>query len=162
MGFEYFYGFMGGDTNQWQPNLFRNTTQIYPFQGKPGWNLTTAMADEAIDYMNRMQHADARQAVLRLLRAGRHARPAPSDAGMDQEDQRHAPVRPGLEQAARADLREPEEARRDSGQRQADAVAEGPAQGMGPAFGRREEAVSSARWMSSPPTSPTPTTKSAG
>src|SRR5262245_37790758 len=31
MGFEYFYGFVGGDTNQWQPNLFRNTTEIYPF-----------------------------------------------------------------------------------------------------------------------------------
>ncbi len=54
MGFEYFYGFIGGDTNQWQPNLFRNTTQIYPFQAHPGWNLTTAMADEAIDYMGRM------------------------------------------------------------------------------------------------------------
>ncbi len=35
MGFEYFYGFVGGDANQWQPNLFRNTTQIYPFEGKP-------------------------------------------------------------------------------------------------------------------------------
>lgn len=54
MGFEYFYGFVGGDTNQWQPNLFRNTTQIYPFMGKPGWNLTTAMADDAIDYIKRM------------------------------------------------------------------------------------------------------------
>lgn len=38
LGFEYFYGFVGGDANQWQPNLFRNTTQIYPFEGKPGWN----------------------------------------------------------------------------------------------------------------------------
>jgi arylsulfatase A-like enzyme len=54
MGFEYFYGFIGGDANQWQPNLFRNTTQIYPFEGKPGWNLVTGMADDAIDYMNRM------------------------------------------------------------------------------------------------------------
>jgi len=54
MGFEYFYGFIGGDTNQWAPNLFRNTTQIYPFVGKPGWNLTTAMADDAIAYMNRL------------------------------------------------------------------------------------------------------------
>ena len=55
MGFEYFYGFMGGDTNQWQPgNLVRNTTPIYPYEGKPGWNLNTAMADEAIDYINRM------------------------------------------------------------------------------------------------------------
>jgi arylsulfatase len=56
MGFEYFYGFMGGDANQWQPNLFRNTTQIFPFDGKPQgtWNLVTAMADDAIDYMTRM------------------------------------------------------------------------------------------------------------
>jgi arylsulfatase len=54
MGFDYFYGFVGGDTSQWQPNLFRNTTQIYPFMGKPGWNLITAMADDAIDYMKRM------------------------------------------------------------------------------------------------------------
>jgi arylsulfatase len=56
MGFEYFYGFIGGDANQWQPNLFRNTTQIYPFEGKePGtWNLVTAMADDAIGHINRM------------------------------------------------------------------------------------------------------------
>ncbi len=54
MGFEYFYGFVGGDANQWQPNLFRNTTQIYPFEGKPDWNLITGMADDAIDYLNRM------------------------------------------------------------------------------------------------------------
>ncbi|MGD8960028.1 MAG: arylsulfatase, partial [Desulfobacteraceae bacterium] len=54
MGFEYFYGFVGGDANQWQPNLFRNTTQIYPFKGKPGWNLITGMADDAIEYLNRI------------------------------------------------------------------------------------------------------------
>jgi arylsulfatase len=54
MGFEYFYGFVGGDTSQWQPNLFRNTTAIYPFQGHPGWNLTTAMADDAIQYMKQL------------------------------------------------------------------------------------------------------------
>jgi len=54
LGFEYFYGFVGGDANQWQPNLFRNTTQIYPFKGKPGWNLITGMADDAIEYLNRI------------------------------------------------------------------------------------------------------------
>jgi arylsulfatase len=58
MGFEYFYGFVGGDANQWEPNLFRNTTQIYPFLGKPGWNLTTAMADDAIDWLNRINQID--------------------------------------------------------------------------------------------------------
>jgi len=54
MGFEYFYGFIGGDTSQWQPNLFRNTTPIYPYVGHPGWNLTTAQADDAITYMKRI------------------------------------------------------------------------------------------------------------
>jgi arylsulfatase len=55
MGFEYFYGFVGGDTSQWQPNLYRNTTAIYPYQGNPSWNLETAMADEAIHYMKQLK-----------------------------------------------------------------------------------------------------------
>ncbi|NVD39155.1 arylsulfatase [Ensifer sp. HO-A22] len=55
MGFDYFYGFVGGDASQWQPNLFRNTTAIYPFEGKPEWNLTTAMADDAIQYMKQLK-----------------------------------------------------------------------------------------------------------
>jgi arylsulfatase A-like enzyme len=55
MGFEYFYGFMGGDTNQWEPaNLARNTTYIYPFLDNPNFNLITAMADEAIGYLNQV------------------------------------------------------------------------------------------------------------
>ena len=47
--FDDFYGFVGGDANQWQPNLFRNTTQIYPYYNNPGWNLVTGMADDAIE-----------------------------------------------------------------------------------------------------------------
>jgi arylsulfatase len=74
MGFEYFYGFVGGDANQWQPNLFRNTTQIYPFQGKPGWNLTTGMADDAIDYLNRMnQIQPSKPFFLYYVPGGTHA-----------------------------------------------------------------------------------------
>src|SRR5215468_10255258 len=59
MGFEYFYGFVGGETDQWQSgNLFRDTTAIYPFVGHPGWNLTTAMADEAIHWLNQLNDID--------------------------------------------------------------------------------------------------------
>ena len=58
MGFQYFYGFVGGDTSQWQPNLFRNTTAIYPYVGKNGWNLTTAMADDAIEWLNQTNQID--------------------------------------------------------------------------------------------------------
>jgi arylsulfatase len=54
MGFDYFYGFMGGETDQWTPYLFQNTTQIFPWVGKPGYNLTTDLADEAIRHMQRL------------------------------------------------------------------------------------------------------------
>ena len=51
-GFDHFYGFIGDDTSQWQPgNLFRDQTPIQPFLGHPGWNLITAMADEAISHL---------------------------------------------------------------------------------------------------------------
>jgi arylsulfatase A-like enzyme len=57
MGFEYFYRFMGGETDQWTPYLFRNQTQIFPWVGKPGYNLTTDLADEAIKYMQGLNAA---------------------------------------------------------------------------------------------------------
>jgi arylsulfatase len=57
MGFEYFYGFMGGETDQWTPYLFRDHTQVFPWIGKPGYNLTTDMADEAISYMKGLNAA---------------------------------------------------------------------------------------------------------
>jgi arylsulfatase len=61
MGFQYFYGFMGGETDQWTPYLFRDHTQIFPWIGKPGYNLTTDMADEAINYMNELKAAAPEQ-----------------------------------------------------------------------------------------------------
>jgi len=57
MGFDYFYGFMGGETNQWTPFLFRDHTPIFPWIGKPGYNLITDMADEAIKYMTELNAA---------------------------------------------------------------------------------------------------------
>jgi arylsulfatase A-like enzyme len=57
MGFQYFYGFMGGETDQWTPYLYQNTTPIFPWVGKKGYNLTTDLADEAIKYMNALNAA---------------------------------------------------------------------------------------------------------
>ncbi len=57
MGFQYFYGFMGGETDQWEPYLFQDHTQIFPWIGKPGYNLTTDMADEAIQHMRNLNSA---------------------------------------------------------------------------------------------------------
>jgi len=57
MGFQYFYGFMGGETDQWTPYLYQNTTPIFPWIGKPGYNLTTDLADEAIKYLGDLNAA---------------------------------------------------------------------------------------------------------
>ena len=74
MGFEYFYGFVGGDTSQWQPNLFRNTTAIAPYVGNPGWNLTTAMADDAIHWLNQTNDIDpSARFFLHYVPGGTHA-----------------------------------------------------------------------------------------
>jgi arylsulfatase A-like enzyme len=58
LGFEYFYGFLGGDSDQWHPALFENTTPIEPYLGKPDYILDCDLADKAIKYIQ-MQHAVA-------------------------------------------------------------------------------------------------------
>ena len=106
LGFDYFYGFVGGDANQWGPNLFRNTTQIYPWQGKegslkldrsdptaeiwpvsgtePSWNLITAMADDAIDWMSRIHQTDPEQPIfLHYVPGSSHAPHHPTKEWVD-------------------------------------------------------------------------------
>jgi arylsulfatase len=74
MGFEYFYGFMGGETNQWQPFLFRDHTQIFPWIDHPGYNLTTDMADEAIKYLTELNaSAPEKPFFLYYVPGGTHA-----------------------------------------------------------------------------------------
>ena len=74
MGFEHFYGFVGGDSSQWEPNLFDDTTAIYPYQGKPGWNLTTGMADDAIKWLNQISAISPDQKFfLYYVPGGTHA-----------------------------------------------------------------------------------------
>jgi arylsulfatase A-like enzyme len=58
LGFEYFYGFVGGDTNQWAPALVENTRPIEPPHDDPNYNFDEDMADKAIAWI-RMQHAMA-------------------------------------------------------------------------------------------------------
>jgi arylsulfatase A-like enzyme len=64
MGFQYFYGFIGGETSQWQPNVFRNTTPDYSYIGHPGWNLITVMADEAIHWVHQLNDLDPNKPFL--------------------------------------------------------------------------------------------------
>lgn len=90
MGFEYFYGFVGGDSNQWEPNLFRNTTQIYPFLDNPGWNLITGMADDAIAYLNRMnQIMPSKPFFLKYAPGATHAPHHPTQEWVDKIHNMH-------------------------------------------------------------------------
>lgn len=58
MGFDYFYGFLGGETDQWTPFLYRNMEPIYPWRDDPKYNLVQGMADDAISYLERLQASD--------------------------------------------------------------------------------------------------------
>jgi arylsulfatase len=60
LGFEHFYGFLGGDSDQWHPALYDNTNPIEPYLGNPDYILDRDLADKAIAWM-RMQHALAPQ-----------------------------------------------------------------------------------------------------
>jgi arylsulfatase A-like enzyme len=53
LGFEYFYGFIGGDANQWRPALYENTTPIDPYIGNPNYILDKDLADKAVQYIEK-------------------------------------------------------------------------------------------------------------
>jgi arylsulfatase A-like enzyme len=57
LGFEYFYGFIGGDTNQWRPALYEGTTPIEPYVGNPQYNLDDDLADQTINYLKKQNAA---------------------------------------------------------------------------------------------------------
>ncbi|HMD53652.1 MAG TPA: sulfatase-like hydrolase/transferase, partial [Phycisphaerae bacterium] len=58
LGFEYFYGFVGGDTDQWHPAVYENSRPLEPapYLGKPDYHFDADMADRAIAWM-RMQNS---------------------------------------------------------------------------------------------------------
>ena len=55
-GFEYFYGFIGGETNQYFPSLYEGTTPVEP-QGTPeeGYHFTEDMTDRAIAWVRQQK-----------------------------------------------------------------------------------------------------------
>jgi arylsulfatase len=51
-GFEYFYGFIGGEANQWYPTLYEGTTKVEPKKTpEQGYHLVEDMTDKAIDWI---------------------------------------------------------------------------------------------------------------
>jgi arylsulfatase A-like enzyme len=55
-GFEYFYGFMNGETHQYYPVLYRNTSPVtQPRTPEEGYHVTEDLVDDAIGWLNRVQ-----------------------------------------------------------------------------------------------------------
>ena len=51
-GFEKFYGFVGGETNQWAPTLFLGTSPVEPWgTAEEGYHLSEDMIDKAIGWL---------------------------------------------------------------------------------------------------------------
>ncbi len=56
LGFEYFYGFQGGETSQWEPQLFRNTVPVEPSKTPAqGYQLNEDLVDDAIAWLRNQQ-----------------------------------------------------------------------------------------------------------
>jgi len=55
-GFEYFYGFIGGENNQYDPALYEGTTPIEPPRtAEEGYHLTEDLTDKAIDWIRQQK-----------------------------------------------------------------------------------------------------------
>jgi len=55
-GFEYFYGFIGGEANQWYPTLYEGTTPVEPEKTpEEGYHLVEDMTDKAIGWMGQQK-----------------------------------------------------------------------------------------------------------
>ena len=53
-GFEYFYGFLAGESSQFEPNLVRNTTFVLPSKTPDeGYHLNEDLADDAIGWLHK-------------------------------------------------------------------------------------------------------------
>lgn len=54
-GFDKFYGFIGGETNQWHPMVYDGVTRVFPKVEDPNYHFTTDMTNQAIGWMNTQQ-----------------------------------------------------------------------------------------------------------
>ena len=53
LGFDRFYGFLGGEVSQFEPALYDQTTPIEPYVGRSDYHLTEDLVDQAIRWIRR-------------------------------------------------------------------------------------------------------------
>jgi arylsulfatase len=73
LGFDYFYGFNGGDMNHWNPELYENRNLV-PASSDPNYYLTTDLADHAIAWVRKVKSiAPDRPFLLYVAPGATHA-----------------------------------------------------------------------------------------
>lgn len=55
IGFDYFYGFLAGESSQWEPAVVENTVRLDPSHGKEGYHFTEDMTDKAVAWMKQVR-----------------------------------------------------------------------------------------------------------
>ncbi len=55
LGFEYFYGFIGGDAHQWNTPAYEGTIPVEPQRERPNTHFDEIMADKAISWMTQQK-----------------------------------------------------------------------------------------------------------
>ncbi|MEN9835982.1 MAG: hypothetical protein RL011_2175 [Pseudomonadota bacterium] len=74
IGFQRFYGFMSGDSSQWEPVVWDNTTVVQPNLGKPQYHFTTDIANQAIKWLReRDVNADEKPFFIYFATGAGHA-----------------------------------------------------------------------------------------
>ena len=94
-GFEHFYGFIGGETNQWAPAIYRDTVPVEPERtAEEGYHFTEDMTDQAIDWVRQQKALMPDKPFFVYYAPGATHAPAPRAEGVGR--QVPGPVRPGL------------------------------------------------------------------
>ena len=113
-GFEYFYGFIGGETNQWYPAIYEFNKPVEPDRTpEEGYHFTEDMTDKAITWIRSQKSLMGDKPFFAYFAPG--ATHAPHHVAPEWSAKYTGPVRPGLGPGARGDLRPPEGARCDPG-----------------------------------------------
>lgn len=68
-GFDHFYGFLGGETQQFEPTLYEGTTPVEPTDD-PDYHLTEDLASHTIDWIRMQQAADPNRPFFAYVAPG--------------------------------------------------------------------------------------------
>ena len=156
-GFDKFYGFIGGETNQWAPLIFDGTVKIEP-PHDPNYHFTTDMTNQAIQWIRSQQALTPDKPFFTYFATG--ATHAPHHVPKEWIDKFRGKFDARLGQVPRGDLRPAEEAGASS--RRTPSSQPGlPTSRPGTRSAPTRSGCSPGRWKCTPPSPRTPTTRSA-